>query len=373
MKAISQLAIIAVIGAVGAGAWYTKDQWVSRTVANTGAGTPPPTVLVEVKPARIGTFVERFEAVGTALANESVMITAKTSGTIEKINIDEGERVKAGQVLVQFEDREIVAELEAQRAITQGAALAYDRAIKLKENQNVAQARVDDLLSIWKSGEARIKMIQAKIADMKITAPFAGRVGLRRVSVGALVQPGAVITTLDDVETIRLKFSLPETLLATLKVGQEVEATATAYPKRKFKGKVTSIDSRVDQVTRAAEVRADIPNADGALKPGMFMAYRLALQQRENAVLVPEEALLTEGTRQYVFVVANNRTTKREIKIGERTAGEVEVLSGLKGEELVVVAGIQKVRDGTSVRLAGEKPAEKPADKAADKPKSPQS
>jgi membrane fusion protein, multidrug efflux system len=369
MKAISQLAIIAVIGAVGAGAWHTKDQWLSRTVANTGAGTPPPTVLVEVKPVRVGTFVERFEAVGTALANESVTITSKVSGTIEKINIDEGERVKAGQVLVQFEDREAVAELEAQRAITQGAFLAYDRAIKLKENQNVAQARVDDLLSTWKSGEARIKMIQAKIADLKITAPFAGRVGLRRVSVGALVQPGAVITTLDDVDTIRLKFSLPETLLSNLKIGQEVEATATAYPKRRFKGKVTSIDSRVDQLTRAAEVRADIPNSDGALKPGMFMAYKLAMAQRENAILVPEEALLTEGTRQYVFVVANNRAAKREIKIGERTAGEVEVVTGLKGDEAVVVAGIQKVRDGTSVRLVGEKPVEKPADK----PKAPQS
>lgn len=371
MKAISQLAIIAVIGAVGAGAWYTKDQWLSRTVANTGAGTPPPTVLVETKPVRVGTFVERFEAVGTALANESVTITAKVAGIVEKITIAEGEKVNAGQVLVQFEDRETVAELEAQKAITQGAALAYDRAIKLKENQNVAQARVDDLLSVWKSGEARIKMIQAKIADLKVTAPFAGRVGLRRVSVGALVQPGAVITTLDDVDTIRLKFSLPETLIANLKIGQEVEATATAYPKRKFKGKVTSIDSRVDSVTRAAEVRADIPNQDGALKPGMFMAYSLAMAQRPNAILVPEEALLIEGTRQYVFVVENNRTQKREVKLGERTAGEAEIISGLKGTEQVVVAGIQKVRDGTAVRIAGQtKPAE-PA--PADKAKAPQS
>jgi membrane fusion protein (multidrug efflux system) len=322
MKAISQLAIIAVIGAIGTGAWYYKDQWLSRTVANTGPGTTPPPVLVQVKPARLGTVVERFEAVGTALANESVTITSKVSGTIEKINI------------------------------TQGAFQAYDRAIKLKENQNVAQARVDELLSTWKSGEARIKMIQARIADLKITAPFAGRVGLRRVSVGALVQPGAVITTLDDVDTIRLKFSLPETILANLKTGQEVEATATAYPNRLFKGKVTSIDSRVDQITRAAEVRADIPNPDGALKPGMFMVYKLTLKSRENATLVPEESLLIEGTRQYVFVVADGRTAKREVKIGERNSGEVEIVSGVKEGEALVVGGIQKVRNGSPVRVA---------------------
>jgi|JI10StandDraft_1071094.scaffolds.fasta_scaffold59171_4 membrane fusion protein (multidrug efflux system) len=352
MKVISQLAIIAVIGAVGAGAWYTKDQWLSRTVAKTGPGTTAPPVLVQVKPARQGTVVERFEAVGTALANESVTITSKVSGTIEKINIAEGEKVNAGQVLVQFEDRQAVAELEAQKAITQGAFQAYDRAIKLKENQNVAQARVDDLLSLWKSGEARTKMIQARIADLKITAPFAGRVGLRRVSVGALVQPGAIITTLDDVDTIRLKFSLPETILANLKTGQEVEATATAYPNRLFKGKVTSIDSRVDQITRAAEVRADIPNVDGALKPGMFMSYKLTLKSRENATLVPEESLLIEGTRQYVFVVSDGRTAKREVKIGERNSGEVEIVSGVKPGESLVVGGIQKVRNGSPVRIA---------------------
>lgn len=356
MKTISQLAIIAVIAGIGTGAWYYKDQWLSRTVAKTGPGSGPPAVLVQVKPARLGVVVERYEAVGTALANESVTITSKVSGTVEKVNIAEGARVNAGQVLVQFDDKETLAELEAQKAITQGAFVAYDRAIKLKENQNVAQAKVDDLFSVWKAGEAKIKVIQARLADLKITAPFTGQVGLRRVSIGALVQPGAVITTLDDIDTIRLKFSLPETMLANLRVGQEVEATATAYPKRQFKGKVTSIDSRVDAVTRSAEVRADIPNPDGALKPGMFMSYRLALKSRENSVLVPEEALLIEGTRQFVFVVKDGSTAKREIKIGERNDGSVEVVSGVAQGELVVVGGIQKVRNGSPVKIAADVP-----------------
>ncbi|MCC7046221.1 MAG: efflux RND transporter periplasmic adaptor subunit [Alphaproteobacteria bacterium] len=356
MKTINQLAIIAVLAAAGTGAWYYKDQWLSGTVAKTGSGSPPPAVLVQVKPARLGTVTERVESVATALANESVTITSKVAGIVEKINIAEGERVKAGQVLVQFDDKETVAELEAQKALTQGAFLAYDRAIKLKENQNVAQAKVDDLLSAWKNGEARIRIVQAKLADLKITAPFSGKVGLRRVSVGALIQPGTIVTTLDDVDTIRLKFSVPETLLANIKPGLEVEASASAYSGRTFKGAVTSIDSRVDAISRAIEIRADIPNPEGLLKPGMFMSYRLALKRRENAVLVPEEALLTEGTRQFVFVVNNDRTTKVEVKVGDRGDGEAEILSGLAPGDMIVVAGIQKVRNGTQVKVAADRP-----------------
>ncbi|MGQ0675810.1 MAG: efflux RND transporter periplasmic adaptor subunit [Rhodospirillales bacterium] len=351
MKTTSQLAIIAVLAAVGAGAWLLKDQVLGKTAKAPAIAAPP--ILVQVKPVRVGTVTDRLEAVGTALANESVIITAKTTGIIEKITINEGERVKAGQLLVKFEDAEPLAELEAQKAITRAAYLAYERAIKLIENKNVAQARVDDLLSAWKSGEARAKVIEARLADLKLVAPFAGKVGLRRVSAGALVQPGATITTLDDDSVIRLKLSVPEGMLSNVKVGLDVEATTAAHPKRVFQGKVSSIDSRVDQISRAAEIRADIPNADGALKPGMFMSYKLVLARRESAMLVPEESLLAEGARQFVFVVAGDRAQKREVKIGDRSVGEVEILEGVKPNENVVVGGIQKIRNHCQVNVVG--------------------
>ena len=355
MKTTSQIAIIAVMAAVGVGAWLLKDQVLGKTTKQGAAAAPA--VLVQVKPVRVGTVTERIEAVGTALANEAIIITAKTTGIIEKINISEGERVKAGQVLVQFDDAEAKAELEAQKATTRGAFLAYDRAIKLIEKQNVAQAKVDDLLSAWKSSEGRVKVLEARLSDLKLVAPFAGKVGLRRVSAGALVQPGTIITTLDDDSIIRLKLSVPEGSLANVKVGQDVEATAAAYPKRVFEGKVSSIDSRVDQITRAAEIRADIPNSDGAVKPGMFMAYKLVLSKRDSALLVPEEALLAEGARQYVFVVADGRSLKREVKIGDRNAGEVEVLSGVKAGDNVVIGGIQKIRNNSLVKIISAVPA----------------
>jgi membrane fusion protein (multidrug efflux system) len=350
MKTTSQLAIIAVLAAVGAGAWLLKDQVLGKTAKTAATAAAP--VLVQVKPVRVGTVTDRLEAVGTALANESVIITAKTAGIIEKITIKEGERVAAGQILVKFEDAETVAELEAQKALTRAAFLAYDRATKLIEKQNVAQAKVDDLLSAWKSSEARVKVIEARLADLKLMAPFAGKVGLRRVSAGALVQPGTVVTTLDDDSVIRLKLSVPEGMLSNVRPGLDVEATTAAYPGRVFQGKVSSIDSRVDQITRAAEIRADIPNADGAIKPGMFMSYKLVLARRENALLVPEESLLAEGARQFVFAVVEGRAQKREIKIGDRGAGEVEILSGVAAGENVVVGGIQKIRNNSQVRIA---------------------
>lgn len=339
------------MAAVGASAWLLKDQVLGKTTKATTATAPA--VLVQVKPVRVGTVTERIEAVGTALANESVIITAKTTGIIEKITINEGERVKAGQLLVKFEDAETAAELESQKALTLNAQQAYDRAIKLKENNNVAQSKVEELLSAWKSGAARVKVIEARLGDLKLTAPFAGKVGLRRVSAGALVQPGTTITTLDDDSVIRLKLSVPEGHLSNVKVGLDVEATAAAYPKQVFRGKVSSIDSRVDQITRASEIRADIPNPDGLLKPGMFMSYKLVLSKRENALLVPEEALLAEGTRQFVFVIEADRAQKREVKIGDRGVGEVEILDGVKAGDNVVVGGIQKIRNNSPVRVAG--------------------
>ncbi len=354
MKTTSQFAIIAVMAAVGVGAWLLKDQVLGKTAKTTTATAPA--VLVQVKPVRTGTVTERIEAVGTALANEAIIITAKTTGIIEKITINEGERVKAGQLLVKFEDAEASAELEAQKALTLNAQQAYDRAVKLRENNNVAQSKVEELLSTWKSGAARVRVIEARLGDLKLTAPFAGKVGLRRVSAGALVQPGTVITTLDDDSTIRLKLSVPEQNLSAVKIGLDVEATTSAYPKQIFRGKLTSIDSRVDQITRAAEIRADIPNPDGLLKPGMFLAYKLVLSKRENALLVPEEALLAEGTRQSVFVVADGKSVKREIKIGDRNGGEVEVLSGVKAGDMVVVGGIQKIRNNTPVKIVEKTP-----------------
>jgi membrane fusion protein (multidrug efflux system) len=169
--------------------------------------------------------------------------------------------------------------------------------------------------------------------------------------VGTLISPGSVITTLDDTSVIKLDFSVPENFLATLREGLVVRATAPAFPGRAFAGKVASIDSRVDQATRSVTVRALLANEDGALRPGMFLNVALANDERE-ALVIPEEALTPEAERQYVFVVADGKAERREVRIGGRRPGTVEILAGLAAGEQVVIEGTQKVRDGSVVRAA---------------------
>ena len=181
-----------------------------------------------------------------------------------------------------------------------------------------------------------------------IRAPFSGRVGLRRVSVGTLINPGDVITTLDDTSVIKLDFSVPETFVSMLREGLSVRATAPAFPGRSFAGKVASIDSRVDVNTRSVTVRALLANEDGALRPGMFLNVALAKDERET-LIIPEEALTPEAERQFVFVVADGKARRREVRIGGRSPGNVEILAGLDAGDRVVVEGTQKVRDGAPV------------------------
>jgi membrane fusion protein, multidrug efflux system len=201
-----------------------------------------------------------------------------------------------------------------------------------------------------------VRMVEAKLKDLQIVAPFDGRVGIRRISPGALVtanaQTTSPITTLDDTSIVKLRFNIPETALSALQVGSSVAAQSSAYQGRSFQGRVAVIDTRIDPATRSVEVRADIPNADGLLKPGMFMTVQLVVGRREQALLVPEEALVPEGTRQFVFVVANGRAVKTEVRLGNRIPGEAEVVQGLAPGAVVVTGGVQRIRDGSPVRPA---------------------
>jgi membrane fusion protein (multidrug efflux system) len=200
------------------------------------------------------------------------------------------------------------------------------------------------------AAEARAEATAARLADMTITAPFAGKLGLRRISVGTLIQAGTMITTLDDTSIIKMDFSIPETLLASVAPGQTIDAHTDAFPDRHFIGTVRTVDSRIDPTTRAFEVRAEIPNADGILKPGMLLTLDLTLAKREAALLIPEEALVPQGDKQYVFVVQDGKARRREIEIGTRMKGTVEVRRGLAADATVLIGGTQRVRDGSAVR-----------------------
>jgi membrane fusion protein (multidrug efflux system) len=348
------------LGALGAGGWYASQQWGNTATANPTRAVAP--VAVEVVAARSGTVREVAESVGTARANESVTITAKQAGNVDKINFTEGEQVRAGAVLIELEAKERRADVDQARAdLEQSKAQRdeikqrLDRSKQLKGSGNVTEARLDELESQLRAAEGRIRANEAKLRGMdarlddnRITAPFHGRVGMRQVSLGALVQPGTMVTTLDDLSKIKLDFAVPENFLGKLKPGLRVIARTPAFS-RPFEGVVSVIDSRVDPATRAVRVNAIFENPDDSLKPGMFLNVELALAERQDAVIVPEEVLVAEGGRQYLFVVSEGRAERREVKVGQRFTGEVEVASGLKPGEQVIARGIQKVRHNQPV------------------------
>jgi membrane fusion protein (multidrug efflux system) len=290
-----------------------------------------------------------IEAVGTARANESVDVTSKTSNTITAIRFEEGDRVRKGAVLVEFDSAEARASLAEAEAALAESQNNFKRSRDLYTQQALSVSQLDLIEATLKGNQARVDVAKARLADTIIRASFDGNTGFRRVSVGSLVSPGTVITTLDDASLIKLDFTVPETYLYVLKKQLPVLAGTAGLPGREFTGKVSQIDSRVDPVSRSIAVRAELPNPKGELRPGMFMTVKLQ-GEVTPALLVPEGAIVPEQGRVFVFVVENGQATRREVKLGKRRPGEVEVVEGLKEGERVVVEGTQNLRDGGPVR-----------------------
>ena len=296
-----------------------------------------------------------IEAVGTAHANESVEITSKTSNVITAIRFAEGEEVKRGQILVELDADEVRAELAEAQAALADARSQYERSRELRASQVISAAQLEQAEAALNANLARVAAAEARLADTVIRAPFDGRTGFRRVSVGSYVSPGTVITTLDDTSRIKLDFTVPETYLYVLRRGLPITATTSGLPGRVFNGEVTNLDSRVDPVTRSIAVRAELPNEEGLLRAGMFMTVRLE-GDVVPALVVPEEAIVPERGRTYVFVVANDRAYLREVRTGKRRPGEVEIVAGLAEGERVVIEGTQNLRDGDAVQVTGHNP-----------------
>lgn len=295
---------------------------------------------------------DEIQALGTAQANESVTLTAKVTETVTRINFEDGDYVEAGAVLVDLSGRAEVAQLEAAQATYVETSKQHDRLVELVKQGTIPRSQLDTQVAIRDAARARADAIRAALADRIITAPFSGVLGFRRVSPGALVTPGSVITTLDDISIIKLDFAIPESFLRVLEPGQSIRARSDSFPDRVFVGQVSAIGSRVDPLTRAVPVRAEIPNPDGALHPGMLLSVRL-LQPPRQTLAVPEIAIVQVGTQAFVFRLdADNTAHQVEVELGARRRGEVEVLAGLEAGDRIVVDGTVKLRDGSKVRLA---------------------
>ncbi len=316
-----------------------------------GAGTESPVVVQKVS---LYLFADIIEAIGTAKANESLTLTARVSDTVKTIHFTDGGTVAAGTILVTLTNAEELANVSSALASYTEAKQQFDRTKTLVDQGNLSQAALDAAIRAVDEATGRLAAVQARAGDYVISAPFAGMLGLRQVSPGTLVSPGTAVTTLDDISVIKLDFSVPERFLSTIHPGQEIAANAAAYRDREFRGLVTTINSRVDPVTRAVTIRAEIANPEALLRPGMLLTVDLVSNIAET-ISVPEKALIPVGDSQFVFrITAENTSERIEVRVGRRYRDRVEVLGGLKVGDLVVTAGTLRLRPGGRVKIQRE-------------------
>jgi len=349
-------------------------------IARTPGGTPPHTcpparlaavallALVASLPARPAraqgpgvvvaeatrvSFPFTVEALGTARANESVEVRPKVAERVREIRFVEGQHVERGDVLILLENAEARAAVAAAKATLVDSESKYVRGQELFRSQLISESELESLAARRDADQAALDAAEARLADTVVRAPFAGVVGLRRVSVGSLVGPSTIITTLDDTDIIKLDFDVPETALSHVAAGLPVVARSAAWPETPFAGTVATVDTRVDPVTRTITVRALVPNPKRLLRPGMFLT--VSLERRDvTALMVPEQAIVPEQSRQFVLTLDGNHVVeKREVRTGRRRPGQVEVLSGLQEGELVIAEGTQKARPGSAVEIVG--------------------
>ena len=328
--------------------------WPVGSAQAQGGGGPTAAPAVVVARAVTISFPLAVEALGTARANESVEIRPQISEMVRAIHFEEGQRVEAGQTLVELADAEARADVAVARANLVDLENKFRRAHDLYETRAVSASELDQRSAQRDAARAELVAAEARLAHSDVRAPFAGRVGLRDISLGSLVTPETIITTLDDTDTMKLDFDVPETWLARLERDLPVEAHSAAWAGQVFRGRVASIDTRVDPISRTVTVRALVPNETGSLRPGMFLTVTL-LRDDVTALVVPEQAMVPERSQQFVFVVDDaGRVEKRAVRSGRRRPGQVEILAGLEDGERVIAEGTQKVRSGEAVEIVGE-------------------
>lgn len=352
-----KFAAVAVV--IGAGAYYfiPDNSPTNRATAANGPGAATERgIAVEVQPVAVTTVIEDINAVGTLRPNESLFVAPEIAGRVEKIRFDEGEKVKAGSVLIELDASILRAELAKARSDLALAKANYDRASTLASQGNASLRSRDETQAAFLAGQANLALAEARFQKATLTAPLSGVVGLRVVSVGAYVTPGEKIVELSDVDTLKVDFRVPELRRANLKTGQSIKIAVDAIPDAEFDGTIYAIDPTVDINGRAIRIRARVPNPDGRLSPGLFARIQIIVERRENAIMVAESALFPESGKTWVYRIVDGRVQKAEVDVGLRRPGSVEIRSGLTPQDSVVTAGHLRLRNGAQVAVAPAKP-----------------
>ncbi len=317
------------------------------------AGSAAGAVAVEVTRVSAASFADETTAVGTLKSNESVVLRPETSGRIAAIHFKDGQVVRRGALLLSLDAGIQEAELQQARANLALAQANQQRNEDLFLKKFISQQSLDNTKAALKVQEASVALAEARLAKTRIRAPFDGVVGIRNVSVGDYVKEGEELVNVEDIATLKVDFRLPEAYLGRLERGQTLEVSSDALPGVPFQATLEAVDPLVDVNGRSISCRALLPNREGRLRPGMFVRSRLVFGERKDALMLPEQAVVT-GARPRVFRVEEGKARAVTVQLGVRRDGRVEILEGLALGDTVITAGQMKVRDGMPVRPVGD-------------------
>ncbi|MDX9685883.1 MAG: efflux RND transporter periplasmic adaptor subunit [Pseudomonas protegens] len=346
-------AVLAIGGAVGL---YRQSTPAQPT--QTSAGTAAPAIQVAVATATQADMPNTLAGIGELEATRQVMVTAESGGLVRSIAFQPGERVKAGQTLVQLNDAPEQGELARLQAQAANAKAQLLRTQRLLPQQAATQEELDQVQSAYSQALADIVRIKALIDQKRIKAPFTGVLGVRKVNLGQFVQAGDAMVSLTDAQTLYANITLPERALAQLKTGQEMSVSVDAYPQRLFMGHVSTLEPRIDPGTRTVLVQATLANPDNLLSPGMYANGEVHLPAKKDVISVPETAVSYSAYGDFVYVFEGADTqltnTVRQVyvKTGERSDGRVVLLDGVKAGDRVVTSGQLRLSSGALVRIA---------------------
>lgn len=323
-------------------------------------------IAVEAATARGATTTTDIRAIGSLRSDESVQITTEIAGKVSEISFVEGGFVKAGHVLVKLDDALAQAEVADAKARYDLAEANNERAKQLSRSGNVTEKAIDEAAANFEIARAAFELQRVKLSKHVIVAPFAGRVGLRKVSPGSFIAVGTPIVNLEKIDFIKVDFKLPEQFLPSVSVGQTVDVVVDALPGKTFSGEIYAIDPQVDVNGRALAMRARLPNPDLLLRPGLFARVLVKGKQTREVVLAPESAIVPRGGETFVFRIDAGKAIEAKVKLGERRGPEVEILEGVTPNTRLVTAGQLKLRNGSPVEIVESAP-EPAARRAADK------
>lgn len=341
---------------IGLVAWWALP---GSTVVTTGAkGKGPVGVPVETAVVKPTKATSDIPAIGSLRSDEHVQIAPEIAGRIAEIRFQEGEPVKQGEILFLLDDALARAEVADTAARLELAKANFERAETLQKSRNIAERTYDEARANFETARAARELAQVRLSKHTIRAPFSGIVGIRSLSTGAFVSVGATLVNLEKIDVLKLDFKIPEIFLAEVQVGQTVDVTVDALPKRTFQAEIYAIDPLIDVNGRALQIRARLANPELVLRPGLFARISIRGRAEREVVMVPESAIVPRAGEFLMFLVEDGKAVETKVSLGNRRAGMVEVTSGLVDGSTVITAGHQRLKNGALVDVvnAGARP-----------------